>query len=65
MNRSSHKAMGVDKISARMLKIAAPIIAPSVAKLMNFSLESAVFPQKCKTAKVTPLFKWRYRSLRL
>ena len=59
---SSHNAMGVDKISARMLKIAAPIVAPSVAKLMKFFFESAVFPQRWKTAKVTPLFKSRDRS---
>ena len=54
---SSHKAMGVDKISARMLKIAAPIIVPSVTKLINYSINSAVFPRTWKTAKVTPLFK--------
>ena len=54
--------MGEDKISARMLKIAAPIVAPSVAKLMKFFFESAVFPQRWKTAKVTPLFKSGDRS---
>ena len=53
----SNKAMGFDKISARMLKIAAPVIAPSVVKIMNFSLESAVFLKRWKTAKVTPLYK--------
>ena len=54
---SSHKAMGVDKISARMLKIAAPVIVPSVTKLINYSINSAVFPRTWKTVKVTPLFK--------
>ena len=54
---SVNKAMGVDKLSARMLKIASPIIAPSVAKLMNISLKSGIFPKRWKTAKVTPLFK--------
>ena len=54
---SSHKAMGVDKISARMLKIAAPVIVPFVTKLINYSINRAVFPRTWKTAKVTPLFK--------
>lgn len=56
-NLNSNKAIGVDKISAKMLKIAAPIIGSSVTKLMNMSLESAVFPHRWKLAKVTPLFK--------
>ena len=54
---SSHKAMGADKISARMLKIPAPVTAPSVTKLINYSINNAVFPRTWKTAKVTPLFK--------
>ena len=33
---SSHKASGIDKLSPRMLKLAAPIIAPSIAKLINY-----------------------------
>ncbi|KAL9958504.1 hypothetical protein ACROYT_G035530 [Oculina patagonica] len=56
-NISSNKASGIDNISARMLKLAAPIIAPSIAKLINCSFDTSVFPQRWKTAKVTPLFK--------
>ena len=51
------KAMGVHKLSAKMLKIAAPVISSSVSKLMNMSIEKAVFPYRWKTAKVTPKFK--------
>ena len=40
-----------------MLKLAAPIIASSIAKLINYSFVTSVFPQRWKTAKVTPLFK--------
>ena len=40
-----------------MLKLAAPIIAPSIAKLINHSFNTASFPQRWKTAKVFPLFK--------
>jgi len=56
-NISSNKASGIDKLSARMLKSAAPIIAPSIAKLINYSFSKSVFPQRWKTAKVFPLFK--------
>ena len=52
-----HKACGIDKLSPRMLKLAAPIIAPSIAKLINHSFNTASFPQRWKTAKVSPLFK--------
>ena len=52
-----HKACGVDKLSPRMLKLAAPIIAPSIAKLINHSFNTASFPQRWKTAKVSPLLK--------
>ena len=40
-----------------MLKLAAPIIAPSIAKLINYSFNTASFPQRWKTAKVFPSFK--------
>ena len=52
----SHKATGIDNINARLLKVAALIIVPSVTKIMNLSLASANFPRRWKTAKVTPLF---------
>lgn len=54
---NKHKAAGVDKISARLLKIAAPAIAPSISRLINYSISTGVFPQRWKTAEVTPLFK--------
>ena len=40
-----------------MLKLAAPIIALSIAKLINYSFNSASFPQRWNTAKVFALFK--------
>ena len=51
------KTAEFDKISVRILKIAAPVIVPSLAKLMNISISSTVFPQRWKTAKVTPIYK--------
>ena len=40
-----------------MLKLAAPIIAPFISKLINYSFNTASFPQRWKTAKVFALFK--------
>ena len=54
---SLHKACSINKLSPRMLKLAAPIIAPSIAKLINHSFNTASFPQHWKTVKVSPLFK--------
>ena len=45
-----------------MLKIAAPIIVPSLTKIMNSLLQSGVFPKRWKTAKVAPLHKSGDRS---
>ena len=42
------KAMGVDNISAQILKISAPVIALSITKLMNYSIEHSVFPSQWK-----------------
>ena len=57
MKIGPHKASGIDKISDRLLRIAAPVIAPSVAKLINLSFSTCKYPTRWKTAKVTPLFK--------
>ena len=54
---NQHKAIGIDNTSARLLKIAAPAIALSISSLINYSISTGTFPQRWKTAKVTPLFK--------
>ena len=53
----SNKSTGVDDITSRMLKLAAPIIAPSITNLIKLSFSLNVFPSRWKTAKVTPIFK--------
>ncbi|KAL9956972.1 hypothetical protein ACROYT_G038543 [Oculina patagonica] len=53
----THKATGDDGISAKILRIAAPAIAPSLTKLMNHCLSTQTFPNTWKIAKVTPVFK--------
>ena len=57
MKISSHKATGIDGISARLLRIGMPAIAPCIARLINLSMSTGKFPTRWKTAKVTPLFK--------
>lgn len=50
-------AIGLDKISARLIKLSARVIAPSVTHLFNMSIETCTFPKLWKCAKVTVLFK--------
>ena len=45
------------QISARLLKISAYTIAPSVVKLLNLSIRTSQFPKLWKCAKITVLFK--------
>ena len=53
----SGKATGTDGLSVRLLKIAAPSIAPSLARLINTCIANGTFPSAWKEAKVTPLHK--------
>ena len=52
-----HKATRLDGISARVLKVAAPSISSSLARLINHCIETGEFPSKWKSAKVTPIYK--------
>ena len=47
----------MDSVSARLLKIAAPAVAPLLAKLINIRITSGTFPAAWKEAKVMPLHK--------
>ena len=51
------KAIGLDMISARLLKDSADTIAPCLTFLFNKSLFSAVFPSIWEKGKVVPIFK--------
>ena len=53
----TNKAVGLDKISARLLKDAVDVITPSLTALFNLSFQTRTFPSIWKTAKVIPLFK--------
>ena len=59
----ANKAIGLDKISARLLRDAAWVIAPSLTYIINSSLKLGKFPSHCKCAKVTALFKQGDRTI--
>ena len=54
---SGQKATGIDKISCKIIKIAAPAIADSLTHIFNQAIISSSFPDQWKVASVTPLFK--------
>ena len=53
----TNKAIGLDKISARLSKNSAHTIALSVTKLLNVSIKTGKFPKLWKCSKSTTLFK--------
>ena len=53
----TNKAIGLDKISARLLKNSAPTIALSVTKLLKLSIKSVKFSKWWKCSKTTALFE--------
>ena len=53
----TNKAIGLDGISARMLKDSATVTTPVLTKIINRSLDSSTFPSIWKIGKVTALFK--------
>ena len=53
----TNKAIGLDRISAGLLKDSAECMAPILTRLLNRSLEASTFPSIWTCDKVTPLFK--------
>ena len=51
------KSPGPDGISSRLLKLASPAVANTLAKICNISVESGTFPENWKTANVVPIYK--------
>ena len=44
-------------IPIKVIKRSSNIISPILAKYYNIMMEAGIFPDVCKTAKVTPIFK--------
>ena len=57
MNLKMNKSTGLDKIPAKMLKLSADIISPSLTYIFNRSLESGIYIDDWKRARVIPIFK--------
>ena len=51
------KATGHDGISAKVLKLARPVIVKPLTDLINLTIERSEFPDSTKNAMVTPLHK--------
>ena len=58
----SNKASGFDKISARRLKEASPIVTRSLTFIINLSITTGIFPNAWKRARVSPIFKEDLRT---
>ena len=56
-NLKANKSTGLDKIPAKILKLSAEIIAPSLTYIFNLSLESGIYINEWKRARVTPIYK--------
>ena len=56
------KATGIDKIPAKVLKLSADIIAPSLTTIFNQSLHTGIFVNDWKLARVQPIYKSEDRS---
>ena len=57
LSLKTNKAIGLDFISARLLKYGAHAICRSVTRLLNLSISSGKFPDIWKCSKVSALFK--------
>ena len=51
------KSAGLDKISQKLLKSAGDTIIDSLTFIFNLSLNTGIFPDDLKYAKVTPIYK--------
>ena len=53
----NNKASGLDKISARLVKEASPIVTRSLTFIINLSITTGIFPNAWKRARLSQIFK--------
>ena len=51
------KATGLDSVSARLLRECADLISESLALIFNQSIDTCIFSDEWKSARITPLFE--------
>jgi hypothetical protein len=59
----SKKATGLDKISCKIIKMAALVIADSLTYLVNQTITLSSFPDEWKMARVIPLYRCGHRNI--
>ena len=52
------KAVGVDGISPRILRLGSPVLPEKVTKLISFYILNRSLPSEWKQARLAPVFKW-------
>ena len=52
-----HKATGADGISTKILKMSAPAISSSLARIISYCIDNSCVPSAWKLAKVNPIYK--------
>ena len=60
---SGNKATGIDNISCKIIKIAAPAISDSLTFIFNQAITLSSFPNEWKMARVIPLYKNGQRNI--
>ena len=53
----TNKSPGIDYLSAKLLKDVGDTISESLANIFNLSLQSGIFPDDWKLARITPIYK--------
>ena len=51
------KAVGLDNMPNKLLKMAAQVVAPSLTGIFSASIRTGIFPNEWKASRVTPIFK--------
>ena len=57
------KSVGLDKVSAKVLQIAAPAVTQPLTKFFNKAIDLGQFPLEWKAARVIPVFKKGQRAM--
>ena len=62
-NLPTKNSCGYDDVSSKLLKVIAPVIIKPLTLLINQVLNTGLFPDKLKIAKVIPIYKKGDRQL--
>ena len=57
LNMSTNKVTGMDQISIKLVKLAAPLITHAMTVIFNKYITSGIFTCEWKISKVTPVYK--------